>query len=145
MSVDLQPGARKMPSWLLIVVGAIFAVLGAIGLWGAFDVSLNGVPATGKIVEHHTASARSMTVYAQVDVALPGGRALRTEVEDTFGRASWVDGETVSLVCAKLRSGAPHCEFDSALDGSLLPLVFSVIGLGAMWWSLPGRFVTKTA
>ena len=66
-----------------------------------------------------------------------------TEVADTFGQASWVDGETVSLMCAKLRSGGTHCELDSVLDRWLLPLVFFVIGLGALWLSLRGRFVAK--
>ncbi len=141
MTTDSQtPSApRQARSWMLILVGAIFAVLGAIELWTATNVTLHAVPATARVIATQGGIGRTKSVHAQVEVAIPGQRAFHTEIEDALGLGSWVEGGTVDVVCTKLPSGSPHCELDSALDRWPFPVFILAVGFGALWLSLRRR------
>ncbi len=132
-------GTRGARSWMLLLVGAIFAVLGLIGLWTAADATFRGVPATAKVIETQGGIGRTKSVHAKVEVSIPGQRAFRTEIEDALGLGSWVEGGTVDVVCTKLPSGSPHCELDSALDRWPFPVFILAVGFGALWLSLRRR------
>src|SRR5215469_16668345 len=85
-------GPRILVFWLVLVLAATVAVAGAVGLWNAVDVTLRGIPTTARVIEHEHRASRSASIYAQVEITGPGGRAFRTEVFDQFGVADWVDG-----------------------------------------------------
>jgi len=127
---------HRLVLWLLLILGVVVAVAGAIGLWIVSDVTLRGTPITARVIEHHRAagSGRIASTVAQVEVAVPSGSAFRKEVEDQFGVVDWVYGGTVNLVCAKLATGHPSCGVDSLLDLWLQPVVFLVVGLALVWW-----------
>jgi hypothetical protein len=125
-----------MRPWLLLLIGAIFALLSAINLWTAADTMLHAVPATAKVIATDGGIGRKHSVTAQVEVALPGEKAVRTEVEDSLGLGKWTEGGTIDLVCTRRDGRSPHCELDSALDRWLLPVVFFAIGCGAIWLAL---------
>ena len=127
---------RGLVWWLLLILGVVVAVAGAIGLWIVLDVTLHGIPTTARVIEHHPAAGggRMASIVAQVEVAVPSGPAFHKEVEDQFGVVDWVDGGTVNLVCAKLATGHPICGVDSVLDLWLQPVVFLVVGLALVWW-----------
>lgn len=131
-AVDTQGDGRvrRLPSWLLLLFAAAFAVLCAIGSWNALDVALHGVAAPARVIEHHATSARSASIVGQVEVAIPGQRAFRTEVYDGWGVGTWADGGTIDLVCLKARTDFPQCEVHSTWSRWLLPSVFLLIGLG---------------
>ena len=134
-----QPRTRQARSWLFLLVGAIFALLGAIELWTAADATLHAVPATAKVIATQGGIGRTKSVHAQVEVSVPGQRAFRTEVEDALGLGTWVEGGTIDVVCTKLSTGSLHCELDSALDRWLFPVLLFSVGCGALWLSLRRR------
>jgi hypothetical protein len=128
--VSQSSSTRRWPSWLILFIGGAFLLVGGVGLWGALDFSFRSVPATGRVIEHHTTGSRSASVIAQVEVTVAGARPFRTEVEDSLGAGTWVDGGTVTLVCTKVGRDYPNCMVDSLLDLWLWPLVF--FGIGAI-------------
>jgi len=138
-STPMPPGKRQARSWVMLLVGAIFAVLGAIEPWTAADAALHARPATGKVIATEGGIGRQHSVHAQVEVSMPGHKTFRTEVEDALGLGSWTEGGTVSLVCTMPATRSPHCDLDSALDRWLFPLVFFAIGCGAVWLALRKR------
>lgn len=130
--------ARGPASWMVVLIaGAAVAMIGAVGLWAELVMTFRGIPTTAKVIEHHHAagSSRMASIVAQVEVAGPSGRAFRTEVDDQFPVAEWVDGGTVNVICAKLATDYPHCQLDSMLDRWLTPVAFLVVGFGLVWWS----------
>ncbi|HEX9275780.1 MAG TPA: hypothetical protein VGA51_05180 [Casimicrobiaceae bacterium] len=126
-------GTRSLSSWLLPLVGVVCAVFGAIGIWGPFDVTLNGVATTAKVIEHHATSSRSASIVAQVEVAVPNARGFKTEIYDGLGMGMWEDGGTVNVMCTKLRGSYLNCELDSAWDRWLMPLALFAIGVASLW------------
>jgi hypothetical protein len=130
---------QMMRPWLFLLVGAIFAVLAAINLWTAAETMLHAVPTTAKVIATDGGIGRKKSVTAQVEVALPGEKAVRTEVEDPLGLGTWTEGGTIELVCTRRAGRSPHCELDSALDRWLLPVLFFAIGCGAIWLALRKR------
>ena len=131
-----KPATGTARSWLLLLVGAIFALLAAVNLWTAVNTSLHAVPATARVLSTEGGMGRKKSVHAQVEIALPGEKAFRTEVEDALGLGSWTEGGTMEVVCVKRAGRSPHCELDSALDRWLFPLLFFAVGCGAIWLSL---------
>jgi hypothetical protein len=123
----------------MLLVGAIFALLGALMLWTAIESALHAVPATAKVIATEGGIGRKHSVHAQVEVNVPGQKAFRTEIEDVLGLGKWVEGGTIEVVCAKLPTGSQHCELDSALDRWLFPVIFFAVGCGALWLSLRRR------
>ena len=118
-----SPKQRSSSSWIQLLVAAVFVVLGAINLWGEALYSLNGVRASGKVIEFHHTSARSASIVAQVEVALPGAAAFRWEVDDTFGMQDWEEGGTVPLLCTHVHADHMSCVVDSWLDRFLFPAI----------------------
>ena len=129
-------GPRILVLWLLLILGVVVAVAGAVGLWSALDMTFRGIPTTAKVLGHeHRGSGRNdLSTYAQVEITSSGGRTFRTEVFDQFGVADWVDGGTVNLICMKLPPDNPQCQLDSARDRWLMPVVLLVAGLAVVWW-----------
>jgi hypothetical protein len=123
----------------MLLVGAVFALLGALMLWTAIESALHAVPATAKVIATEGGIGRKRSVHAQVEVTVPGQKAFRTEVEDVLGLGKWVEGGTIEVVCAKLPTGPQHCELDSALDRWLFPVIVFAVGCGALWLSLRRR------
>lgn len=134
-----QPAAGNARSWLLLLIGAVFALLAGVNLWTAADTSLHAVPATARVMSTEGGIGKIKSVHAQVEVALAGEKAFRTEVEDTLGLGTWAEGATIDVVCVQRASRSPHCELDSALDRWLFPLLFFAVGCGAIWLSLRRR------
>ena len=141
MKDDSQPASKTRParSWLMLLVGAVFAVLGAIMMWTAASTTFRSVPATARVIETQGGIGRTKSVHAQVEVSVPGQKAFRTEVEDALGLGSWEVGSTVNVVCINVASGSPYCAVDSLLDRWLFPVVIFLIGAGALWLSLRRR------
>jgi hypothetical protein len=131
-----QSAPRNARSWVMLLAGAVIALLGGIALWTAIDTTLHSAPATAKVISTEGGIGRKHTVYAQVEIVGPGQKVVRTEVEDTLGIGTWTEGSTVNLVCTRLRTGSPHCELDSLLDRWLFPVIFFAIGCLAVWGSL---------
>ena len=125
-----------MRPWLFLLVGAIFAALGATSLWTGVDATLHSVPATAKVLATAGGIGRTKSVHAQVEVTAPGRKAFRTEVEDALGIGTWTEGGMVSVVCTRLQTGSPHCELDSALDRWLFPVLIFAAGCDALWLGL---------
>ncbi|HUH93871.1 MAG TPA: hypothetical protein VL742_12145 [Casimicrobiaceae bacterium] len=134
-----KAAASNARSWLLFLIGAIFALLAAVNLWTAVDTTLHAVPATAKVLSTQGGIGRTKPVHAQVEVAFPGERVFRTEVEDSLGLGTWAEGGSIALVCMKRASRSPHCELDSALDRWLFPLLFFAVGCEAIWLALRRR------
>ena len=135
-SPTVNSSGRSASSWALLALGVAFAGFGAIGLWGALVVAIDGVPAAARVIEHHkhAGGGRMVSTVAQVEVSVAGGRTFRTEVDDVLGIKALIDGSTENVVCTKLATSEPHCELDSMLDRWLMPLAILGVGLGAIWW-----------
>jgi hypothetical protein len=121
---------------MILLVAGIFIALGAINLWGVLLYSLNGVRASGKVIEAHAAQARSVSIDARVEVELPGAAPFRWDVDDTFGTQNWEPGSTVPLLCTHIHADHISCVVDSWLDRFLFPSVVLAIGVGVMFWTL---------
>jgi len=134
-----KPQRRAFSSWMILLVAGVFIALSAINLWGGLLYSLNGVRASGKVIEAHAASARSASVEARVEVALPGAAPFRWDVEDTFGTQSWEPGSTVPLLCAHIHADHVSCVVDSWSDRFLFSSVMLAIGVGVVVWALKRR------
>lgn len=133
-SERVATGESKVPTWTLVVAGAVLALFGAIGLWRACDAALHSVAITARVLEHHATSARSRSIVAEVEIDLADGRPSRVEIYDGLGMGTWEDAGTVQLSCMNLRSNDPQCELDSVLDRWLVPVMLFVIGTTAIWW-----------
>ncbi len=123
---------RKLTAGLLILLGVALTCLGGVGLLDAADTTLHGVTGIAKVIEYHAAASRSMTVLAQVEITVPSGRPLRTQLEDTFGAGEWSEGGTVNVVCTGVNTGNVRCSLDSLKDRWLLPVVLLVVGLAVI-------------
>jgi hypothetical protein len=133
-SETLTKRPRSLVLWLLLILGVVVAVAGAVGLWNALDATFRGIPTTARVIEHEHRGGARLSTYAQVEITSPGGRTFRTEVFDQLGVADWVDGGTVNLICVKLPPDNPHCQLASARDRWLMPVVLLVAGLAVVWW-----------
>jgi hypothetical protein len=129
----------RLSSWMILLVAGVFIALSAINLWAQMLYSLNGVPASGKVIEAHAAASRSATIDARVEVAMPGVAPFRWDVEDTFGTQHWEPGGTVPLLCTHIHADHISCVVDSLLDRYLFPSAMLVIGAGVMFWTLKRR------
>ena len=136
-----SPQPRLFRSWIVLLVAGGFVALGAINLWGEALYSLNGVRASGKVIEAHAAQARSMSIDAKVEVVLPGVAPFRWDVDDTFGTQNWEQGGTVPLVCTHVHADHISCVVDSWLDRFLLPSLTLAIGAGVAFLTLRRRRV----
>ena len=138
MAIDpssAAPGSRRVPSLVLLLVGAASAVYGATGMWSALDSARHGVAATATIIEYHGTSARTHSIVAQVEVTVPGGQPVRAEVYDGLGLGTWTDGGTIDLWCSSASATHAECGVASPLDRWLLPVSFFMVGLVFVWWS----------
>lgn len=135
----------RLASWMVLLVAGILIALGGIDLWGGLLYSLNGVRASGKVIEAHAAQARSASIEARVEVVLPGVAPFRWDVEDTFGTRNWEPGSTVPLLCTHIHANHISCVVDSLLDRYLFPSAMFVIGAGVMFWTLKRRTATVGA
>jgi hypothetical protein len=131
-----KPQARQARSWVMLLVGCVFAVLSAISLWGAIDTTLHGIAMPAKVIATEGGIGGKHSVHAKVEIIAPDRRVLRTEVEDSLGLGKWVEGSTIGVVCSRLATRSPHCDLDSLLDRWLLPVLFFAVGCGAIWLSL---------
>jgi len=132
-----NPQPRPFRSWIVLLVAGVFVALGGINLWGQMLYSMNGVRASGKVIE--AAQARSMSIDARVEVILPGVAPFRWDVDDTFGTQSWEQGGTVSLLCTHVHADHISCVVDSWLDRFFLPSLALVIGAGVACLTLRRR------
>jgi len=114
--------------WALPLFGAILIASAALNLWGELLYSFTGVAVAGKVIEFHPSRSRSISVVAEVEVALPGQEVFRWEVDDAFATQPWEVGATVPLLCARIRADHTSCIVDSALDRFLFPAVVLPIG-----------------
>ena len=117
---------------LLGLAGAVACVIGLVGLSGAARYSLFGTSVTGKTIEFHRAQARSNSVIATVEVEVPDAEPFRWEIDDWLGIGGWVEGGAAHLRCANIHSDHVSCLLDSPLEMYLQPLIFIVLGVGAM-------------
>ena len=128
-SVNPTVPRRSRPAqWIGLLCGLVFVGLALVNLGAQLLYSWSGTPATGRVVEFHKASARSMTVYGVVEVARNGARPFRWEVEDTFGGGNWSEGASVPLLCAHLHADHLSCTLDSFVDRFAPALFFGAIG-----------------
>jgi hypothetical protein len=124
---------------MILLVAGVFIALSAVNLWGELLYSLKGVPASGKVIDAHAAQARSATIEARVEVALPGVAPFRWDVEDTFGTQHWEPGGTVPLLCAHIHADHISCVVDSWLDRFLFASIVLAIGVAVVVWTLKRR------
>ena len=137
-----SPQRRRVSSWMTLLVAGVFVALGAVNLRGEILYSLNGVRASGNVIEFHAASSRSHSIVAQVEVALPGVVPFRWEIDDTFGTQKWEQGGTVPLLCAHIHADHVSCVVDSWLDRFLFPSIVFALGMGIVLWTLKRRPVS---
>jgi|SRR5215471_10335765 len=109
--------------WVLPAFGALLIASAALNLWGELHYSFGGVSAAGKVIEFHSSHSRSVSITAQVEVALPGAEPFRWEVDDAFATQHWEEGATVPLLCAHIHADHMSCVVDSALDRFLFPSI----------------------
>ena len=114
------------------LAGAVVCVIGLVGLSGAMRYSLFGTSVRGKTIEFHAATARSHSVIATVEVELADAAPFRWEIDDWLGIGDWVEGGAAPLRCAHIHSDHVSCLLDSPLEMYLQPLIFIVLGVGAM-------------
>ncbi len=134
-----NPQPRPFRSWVALLVAGVFVALGGINLWAQMLYSMNGVRASGKVIEAHAAQARSISIDAQVEVILPGVAPFRWDVDDAFGMQSWEQRGTVSLLCTHIHADHISCVVDSLLDRFFLPLLTLSIGAGVAFLALRRR------
>jgi len=130
------PARGPLATGIALLAALVFLGLSALMLWGQSIYSLSGVPATGKVVEFHAMSARSQSVEAEVDVALPGAAPFRWEVEDTFRLMHWEEGASVPLLCAHVHADHWSCVIDSLVDRFLFPACTLAVGIAALLLAL---------
>jgi hypothetical protein len=124
------PQGSRPAQWIGLLCGLAFAGLSLVDLGAQVVYSWSGTAATGRVIEFHQASARSMTVYGTVEVAPGGSRPFRWDVDDTFGQASWSEGGSVPLLCAHLHADHVSCTLDSLVDRFAVALFFAFVGGG---------------
>jgi hypothetical protein len=135
-SPQAKPAMRPARSWVMLLVGCVFAVLSAISLWGAIDTTLHGIAMPAKVIATEGGIGGKHSVHAKVEIIASDRRRLLTEVDDSLGLGKWVEGGTIGVVCTRLATRSPHCDLDSVLDRWLLPVLFFVVGCGAIWLAL---------
>jgi len=135
-SLLAKPGTRPARSWVMLLVGCVFAVLSAIQLWASIDTTLHGVATSAKVISTEGGIGGKHSVHAKIEVMGPDRKLRHTEVDDSLGLGKWVEGGTIGVVCTRLATRSPHCDLDSALDRWLLPVLFFALGCGAIWLAL---------
>jgi len=131
-----SPQTRVLSFWMVPLVAGVLFVLAAINFWGELHYSLNGVHTSGQVIDFHASRTRSISIVAQVEVALPGVAPFRWDVDDAFGTQNWEPGGTVPLLCAHIHADHMSCVVDSWLDRFLFPLIVLMIGAGVFLWTL---------
>jgi len=122
--------------WVILLLGGLTMALALPGLWGGLQYSFRGVRASGKVIEFHTTTARSVSIVAQVEVTLPDAAPFRWEVEDATHSQEWVVGGTVPLLCTHIYADHVSCMVDAWRERYLPPLLVLAAGAGMLMWSL---------
>jgi hypothetical protein len=130
---------------MILLVAGVFIVLSAINLWAGMLYSLNGVRASGKVIEAHAASSRSASIEARVEVVMPGVAPFRWDVEDTFGTQNWESGSSVPLLCTHIHADHISCVVDSWPDRFLFSSIVFAIGVAVVFWTLKRRNAAVSA
>ena len=120
--------------WMIGALGMIAIALGGLSVWVAAKVAW-GESATGKVIEFHHTSSRSVSIVGLVEVTMPNGKTFRDDVDDATGSQNWAVGDTVALRCTQFYANDWSCSADSGLVRFLFPLFFLGAGIGMVWWS----------
>lgn len=123
--------------WLVLLVAVMFLALAVKEVWDEMQMSLQGVHATGKVINHHN-QPRNMSVTASVEVTVPGDAPWHTVVFDRFGAQQWDDGSSVELLCIPQSA----CVVDSWKDRWLFPM--AILPIAAILIFLQVRSFLRT-
>ena len=122
----------------IVLLGGLTISMASVGLWGALQYSLRGVPASGRVIEFHASGAHSASIVAQVEVTLSGAPPFRSEVNDATHSQEWEVGGTVPLLCTHIWADHVSCVVDSKSDRYLTPLIVLTVGAGMIVWGVKG-------
>ena len=129
-SAPVASAGPSLAPWLVVVVAALFGVIGLVNVVAQVMYEVKGSRASGQVLEFHQASGRSRSVYATVMAAPAGVAPFRWEVSDTFGAHEWHEGESVPLLCAHIHADHVSCVLDSYPERYLWQLTLTLFGGG---------------
>lgn len=122
--------------WIVVLVGAVFAILSLVNLYAQVIYSFHGTEAPGVIMTTEKASARSHSVVAKVNVVPHDEQPLSTEIEDTLGVHDWKQGDSVPMLCTRLHADHVSCVANLWIDRYAFSLGMLGIGALALWGGL---------
>jgi hypothetical protein len=125
--------------WIMLIVGGVFVLIAAVGLWGQMQHALGGVRASASVLDTSGGIGRMRSVTARVEVALPGENPVRTEIEDSLGNQHWKPGDRAPVICTRIHAGHTTCIADLWFDRYALTLAALVVGGLALWGGLRRR------
>jgi hypothetical protein len=129
-----SPFRSPLVRGMFALLVAVFMILSAISLWDEVELSIRGISASGKVLEHHGLGGHTQGCTAEVEVSPPGSASYRTPMSDGFGDAC-EDGSIVRLICAQDHAGGHSCEIDSWTRW-LFPSAILGIGAGLIVWRM---------
>jgi hypothetical protein len=135
-STQARPGGLP---WIVILVGALFAILAAIDLAGEVNLSVRGQRETGIIVATEGGVGRMRTVTARVQVRPRDAAPFFAEIRDTLGTHGWKEGDAVDILCARVHADHLDCVADRWLDRYALTLVVFGLGVAILWATFARR------
>lgn len=118
--------------WLVLLLGATFATLGAVELQREIQLSAKGVHASGTLVDFELPKWRYPGAVAELDLEVVRDPPIRVHVRSASLSRDWRKGEALALICESLSARAPACRRDVFTDRWLEPALLLIVGVPAV-------------
>jgi len=128
-------------AWLVLLLGAMLATLGAIELQREIQLSAKGVHARGTVVDFELPRWRLPGALADLDLEVARDPPIRVHVRSASLGRDWRKGEALALICESLSAHAPACRLDAFVDRWLESVLLLIVGVPAA--AVGGRMLLR--
>jgi hypothetical protein len=128
-------------AWLVLLLGAVLATLGAVELQREIQLSAKGVHAHGTVVAFELPRWRYPGAVADLDLEVVRDTPIRVHVKTASLARDWRKGEALALICESLSARAPACRPDVFADRWLAPALLLLVGVPAV--AVGGRMLLR--
>jgi len=129
-------------AWLVLLLGAMLATLGAVELQREIQLSAKGVHARGMLIDFELPRWRVPGALADLDLEVVRDPPIRVHVKSASLERDWHKGEALALICESLSPQAPVCRLDGFADRWLECVLLLIVGLPAV--AVGGRLLIRT-